>query len=91
MIFKLRTEQLQEFAGELNTLRKELYPNDPDCNGGFYLIRPNELYIDESIDYEIIDELDKLVCLFEGNHRVLERWELAQHLYNVWGVRLDEK
>ena len=91
MIVKLRTSQLQELAAALDLWRKELYPNDPDCNGGFYLIQPNELYVDEDLDNDIIGELDKLVCRFEGHHRVLERWDLAQHIHHVWGVRLDEK
>ncbi len=84
MTIKLKTTQLRHFAEALDLFRKEMLPNDPEANGGFYLVTPNTLYVDEALDNEIIGELDKLVCRFEGHHKVLEKWELARYVAEVW-------
>ena len=84
MTIKLHTTQLRHFAEALDLFRQEMLPDDPEDNGGFYLMTPNTLYVDEAIDKDTIGELDKLVCRFEGHHKVLEKWQLARNVTAMW-------
>ena len=84
MIIGLRVCNLEEFAKSLDLFRQDLIPGDAENNGGFYLTQPDTLYIDESIDEEIIGQLDKLVCRFEGHHNVLKKYALAKRVAMAW-------
>ena len=90
MTIKLKTPDLQQFAEDLERFRREMLPDEPNINGGFYMIQPNELYADEEIDNEIIGQLDKLVCRYEGHHKLLEKWQLAKGVRLAWGIRLED-
>ena len=90
MVIKLTTRKLDQFTKSLEGWHRYCFPDDPDGKVGFYLTSPNELYINEDLDEEIIGQLDKLVCLYEGNHDILKKWNLARSVRRAWGVRLED-
>ena len=90
MIIKLTTRDLQQFAEELKEWHRDWFPDDPDGQVGIYLTKPDVLYVDEDLNRDIIGELDKLVCKFEGDHEVHKKLMLAWRVRNAWGVRIDD-
>lgn len=91
MTIKLKTPDLKQFAADLERFRREMLPDDFNINDGFYMIQPNELYADEEIDNEIIGQLDKLVCRYEGHHKLLKKngnWPRASVLHGVFALRI---
>ena len=73
MIIKLKTNELEKFAAELEDLRAALYPGEPECNGGFYMFSPNELYIDEEIGGVALGQLEKMCVKYEHSDEIKQK------------------
>lgn len=72
MMIRIKTDNLQELTAAVEDMRKALLP---EGEPGFYMAEPDTLFVDNEIDNEIVGQLDKAVCRFVGDHRILKHWQ----------------
>jgi hypothetical protein len=76
MMIRIETVNLQEFTAVVEDMRKALLP---EGQSGFYMAEPDMLFVDDKIDNETVGQLDKAVCRFIGDHRILKQWQEVRY------------
>jgi len=76
MMIRIKTDNLQELTAAVEDMRKALLP---EGEAGFYMVEPDTLYVADEIDNETVGQLDKAVCRFVGDHRILKQWQEVRY------------